>query len=117
MYENNYPNYTLKLTDFNLLEYKTIIKNLDYISNTLKENKRKGILHIDLFNLENYDSNLLTKLLTTLYDKYYYNIISILIYINKNNISYLGIATFYITQQLSSIPIELIKLENEIKWK
>tara|TARA_Y100000996_G_C22523813_1_gene643554 strand:- start:244 stop:594 length:351 start_codon:yes stop_codon:yes gene_type:complete len=116
MYESDFPNYTLKFTKFQLLEYKTIKKNLSYISNTLINSKQNGTLHIDLFTLEEYDNTLLTKLVAYLYNHTYYNITNVYIYINKQNSSYLTTASFYIAQQVSTIPIELIELENEKKW-
>lgn len=118
MYDKNYPLIVLKIYKFELMEYNTILKNLDYIQDRCLKDAIYCNLHIDLYDLVTYDNISIYKLITHLYKTSYSKINSLGIYINKNNSTYVRTTAHFINDHMNyaTIPIKLVELDKKKKW-
>lgn len=109
--DRNFPLILCIMTDFQELEYKTLIKNLDIINSNNIENQIYINLHIDLYKLEDYSVYYFKQLMTYLYDKDFPYLNSVTIFLNKTKNNYLAQASHYIANHVNSIPFRLIELD------
>ena len=109
--DRNFPLILCIMTDFQELEYKTLIKNLDIINSNSIENQIYINLHIDLYKLQDYSVYYFKQLMTYLYDKHFPYLNCVTIFLNKTKKNFLAQASYYIVNHVSSIPFRLIELD------
>ena len=115
--DKNFPLVIMIVDNFNKLEYKTFIKNINYYNNIGICENCNIKLYIDLYNLKDYSLSYLNELLSYLNGKKLAKITSVKIFFNKFNTSYILKAFAYLNNyNTGTAQIDIIDLDKPKKW-
>jgi len=115
--DKNFPVMIMKIDKFKKVEYKTFIKNMDYMNKKAISENCIFKLYIDLYYLVEYSTTCLTDLISYLKNTSYSNIDNVKIYINTNKIGYvMKTLAFLANTTYDKSNIEVVELSNPNKW-